>query len=115
MSRSRTLKKKDSQVVLGNLVSEAAFAIVGRAGKFIPRLGIAFVDLIFDNDGNPFFLHLGGWDPEFFSASETPSKETQDTVVDFWDWDLQGDRRQVYSDFAANLLGYVSLLRRGLV
>lgn len=114
LEHARTPKKPNAQVVPGSLVGEAALSIAGLVGKFIPRLGICFVDLTFDPDGSPFFLHLGGWDSRFFGSADALAKASQDMPVDFWDWDLMGDRRQMYYGFSSNLLGYVALLGRGV-
>lgn len=38
--------------------------------NFIPSLGNCFVDLVFDTRGNPYFLHFGGWDQDYFLKNQ---------------------------------------------
>lgn len=43
-------------------LKNATLDINNYIGKFIPSLGVCFIDFILDNENNPYFLHLGGWD-----------------------------------------------------
>lgn len=44
---------------------EASLLVVNHINKFISSLGHCFIDFIIDNEGNPFFLHLGGFNHNF--------------------------------------------------
>lgn len=46
-------------------VDEASLIAINHINKFITSLGHSFIDFIFDTDGNPYFLHLGGFDQQF--------------------------------------------------
>jgi hypothetical protein len=63
----------DESVCIGNLIRRtelAALAFIDYICKFLPSIGIAFIDFLLDNEGFPYFLHLGGFEKSFFEQEQ---------------------------------------------
>ena len=58
-----------SQGIMNNLKTISMEAI-NHINNYIPSLGICFIDFVFDENMNPYFLHFGGWDKKLLYKKE---------------------------------------------
>jgi hypothetical protein len=59
----------DKNIIYEKIV-KASLTIVNYTNHFLPDLGISFVDFIVSRDGHPYFLHLGGFEKDFFDEQD---------------------------------------------
>jgi hypothetical protein len=48
------------------IVDYASYALIRHINRFLPSIGISYIDFILGVDGNPYFLHFSGFDQNFF-------------------------------------------------
>jgi hypothetical protein len=52
-------------------IEEPSLLLIDYVSNFMTSLGHCFIDLLLDIDGNPYFLHLGGFEQNFLKAKQT--------------------------------------------
>lgn len=61
-------------------INEASLTAVNHLNKFLPSIGHCFIDFILSSDGDPFFLHLGGFTHSFLNK-----KHSEDFYKNFYE------------------------------
>jgi hypothetical protein len=51
-------------------VNGASYMLIHHINKFLPSIGISYIDFILGVDGNPYFLHFSGFDQDFFDEKQ---------------------------------------------
>jgi hypothetical protein len=46
-------------------IYKPSLEIITYISRFVPHLGFCHIDFVFDSEGNPYFLHFGGFDVHF--------------------------------------------------
>lgn len=62
ISKNIYLEEKNDCYVFDENLSSISLEITNYISKFIPDMGICFVDFLYDIHDNPYILHFGGWD-----------------------------------------------------
>jgi hypothetical protein len=52
-------------------VEEASLSLIRHTSRFLPSMGIAFIDFILSTEGNPYFLHFSGFEQSFFDIEQS--------------------------------------------
>lgn len=59
---SSNVNKNIIEQSIMNDLKNISIESISYINNYIPSIGIGFIDFIFDEKMNPYFLHLGGWD-----------------------------------------------------
>ncbi|QGU95874.1 hypothetical protein GOM49_12935 [Clostridium bovifaecis] len=88
------LKEADAPQSSLKELQTIALESINYISKFIPNLGNCFIDFVLATQGNPYFMHLGGWDHKLFSAKldQSIQKEFCENLINYADFcvSLQG-------------------------
>ncbi len=66
----RQLFAKPTDEEVDGSVTSIALQAISRLGSFLPALGLAFMDFVFDTEGQAYIVRAGGWDYRLLRAQE---------------------------------------------
>lgn len=56
--------------ILSEEIDKASLTMINYISNFLPDIGISFIDFAISSEGKPYFIHLGGFEKNFFEEKK---------------------------------------------